>query len=477
MRKIELFFARDTMARLYKVKRTTATPEKAIGRRALQSGGRRINGAARASGAAGRSPCSLSFLNQPRREALAGVAFERVSKVYDDGTTAVHELELAIEDGEFMVLVGPSGCGKTTALRMVAGLEDISSGVLRIGDRVVNFVPSRDRDIAMVFQSYALYPHLSVYENIAFGLKVKKVPKDEISRRVADAARVLGLEPFLKRKPRALSGGQRQRVAMGRAIVRQPAAFLMDEPLSNLDAKLRVQMRAEIARLQNDLGVTTLYVTHDQVEAMTMGDRVAVMRKGELQQVGSPQELYDTPLNLFVGGFIGSPAMNMLSVKIAEQNGGLVAEGGNQRLVLSDEKVAAHPALRDYVGRTVVLGIRPEDLEDAQLAKDTPSEQRLKGKVLLTEALGSEVMAHFTVAIPPAETAESRELAEDIGVESLPQDDNPAEAEVVGRFGARTRIKTGDDVEVAVDTRGLHFFDPQTGLGIYNGTNNKGVKA
>jgi multiple sugar transport system ATP-binding protein len=408
---------------------------------------------------------------------LAGVAFERVSKVYDDGTTAVHELELEIEDGEFMVLVGPSGCGKTTALRMVAGLEDISSGVLRIGDRVVNFVPSRDRDIAMVFQSYALYPHLSVYENIAFGLKVKKVPKDEIERRVADAARVLGLEPFLKRKPRALSGGQRQRVAMGRAIVRQPAAFLMDEPLSNLDAKLRVQMRAEIARLQNDLGVTTLYVTHDQVEAMTMGDRVAVMRKGELQQVGSPQELYDTPLNLFVGGFIGSPAMNMLAVNIAEQNGGLVAEGGDQRLVLSDEKVAGHPALKDYVGRTVVLGIRPEDLEDAALAKDTPSEQRLKGKVLLTEALGSEVMAHFTVDIPPAETAESRELAEDVGVESLPQDDDPGTAEVVGRFGARTRIKAGDDVEVAVDTRGLHFFDPQTGLGIYNGTNNKGVKA
>jgi multiple sugar transport system ATP-binding protein len=408
---------------------------------------------------------------------LAGVAFDRVSKVYPDGTAAVHELELEITDGEFMVLVGPSGCGKTTALRMVAGLEDISSGVLRIGERVVNFVPSRDRDIAMVFQSYALYPHLSVYENIAFGLKVKKVPKDEIERRVADAARVLGLEPFLKRKPRALSGGQRQRVAMGRAIVRQPQAFLMDEPLSNLDAKLRVQMRAEIARLQNDLGVTTLYVTHDQVEAMTMGDRVAVMRKGELQQVGSPQELYDTPLNLFVGGFIGSPAMNMLEVKIAEQNGGLVAEGGNQSIALSAETVASHPALKQYVGRDVVLGIRPEDLEDAALAQQTPSEQRLTGKVLLTEALGSEVMAHFTVPIPPAQTEESRELAEDVGVESLPQvESSGAEAEVVGRFGARTRIKPGDEVEVAVDTRGLHFFDPKTGLGIYNGSNKKGVQ-
>ena len=243
---------------------------------------------------------------------MAGVTFDAVTKRYPDGTTAVNHLDLAIGDGEFMVLVGPSGCGKTTALRMVAGLEEISEGVMTIGDRVVNYVPSRDRDIAMVFQSYALYPHLTVYENIAFGLKVKKLPKAEIDRRVQNAAKTLGLEPFLKRKPRALSGGQRQRVAMGRAIVREPAAFLMDEPLSNLDAKLRVQMRAEIAGLQRDLGVTTIYVTHDQTEAMTMGDRVAVIRKGELQQVDHPQTLYDHPVNLFVGGFIGSPAMNML---------------------------------------------------------------------------------------------------------------------------------------------------------------------
>src|SRR6187397_2907470 len=256
---------------------------------------------------------------------MAAVEFERVSKVYAEGTTAVNELQLGIDDGEFMVLVGPSGCGKTTALRMVAGLEDISSGVVRIGDRVVNYVPSRDRDIAMVFQSYALYPHLSVYENIAFGLKVKKVPKDEIERRVQEAAHILDLEPFLKRKPRALSGGQRQRVAMGRAIVREPSAFLMDEPLSNLDAKLRVQMRAEIARLQHDLGVTTIYVTHDQIEAMTMGDRVAVMRKGELQQVAPPQELYDHPDNLFVGGFIGSPAMNLIETTLEGSNGSLTA--------------------------------------------------------------------------------------------------------------------------------------------------------
>src|ERR1051325_1883317 len=298
---------------------------------------------------------------------MAAVAFEHVTKVYADGIKAVNDFQLEIDDGEFVVLVGPSGCGKTTALRMLAGLEEITSGVMRIGDRVVNHVPSRDRDIAMVFQSYALYPHLSVYENIAFGLRVKKVPKEEIDRRVQEAARILDLEPFLKRKPRALSGGQRQRVAMGRAIVRQPAAFLMDEPLSNLDAKLRVQMRAEISRLQHDLGVTTIYVTHDQIEAMTMGDRVAVMRKGELQQVASPQELYDRPVNLFVGGFIGSPAMNVLEARLERSNGSLVALAGEQRVTLSPETLARRPALQGYVGKTLVLGIRPEHLEDAAI--------------------------------------------------------------------------------------------------------------
>ncbi len=266
---------------------------------------------------------------------MAGVTFEGVTKRYPDGTVAVNGLDLAIGDGEFMVLVGPSGCGKTTALRMAAGLEEISAGVMRIGDRVVNHVPSRDRDIAMVFQSYALYPHLSVSDNIAFGLKVKRLPKDEIERRVQNAARVLDLEPFLKRKPRALSGGQRQRVAMGRAIVREPAAFLMDEPLSNLDAKLRVQMRAEIAALQRQLGVTTIYVTHDQVEAMTMGDRVAVIRKGELQQVADPQTLYDNPVNLFVGGFIGSPAMNMVEAKIEQRGDGYAAVVGDQAIAIA----------------------------------------------------------------------------------------------------------------------------------------------
>ena len=303
---------------------------------------------------------------------MARVALERVSKIYPDGTRAVNEMSLDIVDGEFMVLVGPSGCGKTTALRMVAGLEDISEGVLTIGDRVVNHVPSRDRDIAMVFQSYALYPHLSVYENIAFGLRLRKMSKSEIDERVQRAAKLLGLEEYLKRKPRALSGGQRQRVAMGRAIVRQPAAFLMDEPLSNLDAKLRVQTRAEIAKLQADLGVTTIYVTHDQIEAMTMGDRVAVMRKGELQQVDDPQTLYDRPVNLFVGGFIGSPAMNMLDATIEQSNGDLRAKIGKQVVSLGAETLEHRPGLKAYAGKPVIIGIRPEDLEDAALVTGAP---------------------------------------------------------------------------------------------------------
>jgi multiple sugar transport system ATP-binding protein len=398
---------------------------------------------------------------------VAEVTFDRVSKVYADGTRAVNELALEVDDGEFMVLVGPSGCGKTTALRMVAGLEEISEGVLRIGDRVVNYVPSRDRDIAMVFQSYALYPHLSVYENIAFGLKVKGLSKSDIEQRVQRAAKILDLDPYLKRRPKALSGGQRQRVAMGRAIVREPSAFLMDEPLSNLDAKLRVQMRAEIAKVQQDLGTTTIYVTHDQVEAMTMGDRVAVMRKGELQQVAAPQELYDHPVNLFVGGFIGSPAMNLLQSRLVRDGDRLVArlaEGVD--LEVAPELVAQRPALKQFEGREVIVGIRPEHLEDAAVAGEAPAGRRLRGTVALREALGSEIMMHLNVEAQPALTDEIRELAEDVGADA-PAAEHP-QAVLVGRFSARSRAAAGDPVEVAVDTTALHFFDPESGLGVYD---------
>jgi multiple sugar transport system ATP-binding protein len=412
---------------------------------------------------------------------MAGVSFDQVSKVYPDGTRAVDGISLGIEDGEFMVLVGPSGCGKTTALRMVAGLEDISEGQIRIGERVVNHVPPRDRDIAMVFQSYALYPHLSVYENIAFGLRLHKVPKGEVDKRVREAARILDLEPFLKRKPRALSGGQRQRVAMGRAIVRQPQAFLMDEPLSNLDAKLRVHMRAEVSRLQRDLGTTTIYVTHDQVEAMTMGDRVAVMRKGEIQQVETPQELYDRPVNLFVGGFIGSPAMNMLEATIERADGGLAAVAGSQRIALDQETLSARPALERYEGRPVVLGIRPEDLDDASLVSDAPEDKRLKGQVELREALGAEVMVHFSVDAKPALTEDVRELAQDAGTAeaTVQQSEEGGRGTVmVGRFSPRSRVGDGEELDVAVDTRALHFFDAETGLAVYDEADRtKGVPA
>jgi multiple sugar transport system ATP-binding protein len=402
---------------------------------------------------------------------VAAVTFDDVGKVYADGTRAVSGMNLEIRDGEFMVLVGPSGCGKTTALRMVAGLESISEGALRIGERVVNNLPARDRDIAMVFQSYALYPHLTVYDNIAFSLRLRKMSKDELDNRVREAAHVLGLTEFLERKPRALSGGQRQRVAMGRAIVRQPQAYLMDEPLSNLDAKLRVHMRAEIAGLQSELGVTTIYVTHDQVEAMTMGDRVAVMRKGELQQVAPPQELYERPVNLFVGGFIGSPAMNLVEATVERRNGSLAVKLGEHSLGLTPELLAYRPRLESYVGKQVVVGIRPENLEDAGLEPDSPEDQRLRGVVVLREPLGSEIVAHFTIAAPPALTEDVRELARDVGQESAvtaAAADGENETVIVGRFGPRSRIKNGDTIDVAVETGALHFFDLETGLGIYS---------
>jgi multiple sugar transport system ATP-binding protein len=397
---------------------------------------------------------------------VAEVRFEGVGKVYPDGTRAVRKLSLEVPDGEIIVLVGPSGCGKTTALRMVAGLEEITEGTISIGGRVVNYVPARDRDIAMVFQTYALYPHLSVYENIAFGLRLRKLPKNEIDRRVHDASRLLGIEDLLKRKPRQLSGGQRQRVAMGRAIVREPAAFLMDEPLSNLDAKLRVKMRAEIARLQRELKVTTIYVTHDQVEAMTMGDRVATMRKGELQQVDSPQALYDHPNNLFVAGFIGSPAMNMVEAEIVKQNGDLGVDVGGQRIRLDREILKTRPALASYEGRKVVLGFRPEHLEDAAVFSDVPGDRRLRGVCELREVLGSDFIVHFRIDAPPAITEDVRELAHDIG-ETTEEGETTL---VVGRFSTRSAVHEGETVEAAVDVSKLHFFDLETGLSIYDNT-------
>ncbi len=403
---------------------------------------------------------------------MSQVVFDGVGKVYPDGTRAVNDLNLDIADGEFMVLVGPSGCGKTTALRMLAGLEDISEGEIRIGDRAVNYVPSRDRDIAMVFQSYALYPHLSVFDNIAFGLRLRKEDKAEITERVNWAAKILGLEAYLDRKPKALSGGQRQRVAMGRAIVRKPKAFLMDEPLSNLDAKLRVQTRAEIARLQSDLQVTTLYVTHDQVEAMTMGDRVAVMRKGGfLQQVAPPQELYDRPANLFVAGFIGSPAMNVLEAELDAER--VAIKIGEQMLPLPEQVVAGRPALEGHAGRQVVLGIRPEGLEDAALANgDGDGALTLQGEVTLVEALGSELMVHFTIAARPALTDEVRELAKEAGDDRMHEAEAPPEqATLVGRFDPRSKARVGDTVRVTVNPDSLHFFDRETTVAIYDKTN------
>ena len=407
---------------------------------------------------------------------MAGIVMEDVSKVYADGTTAVSDLSLDIKDEEFIVLVGPSGCGKTTALRMVAGLESITRGTIAIGDRVVNTVPPKERDIAMVFQNYALYPHMSVYDNMAFGLKLRKLPKEEIDRRVLQAAEILGLEEYLQRKPKALSGGQRQRVAMGRAIVREPQAFLMDEPLSNLDAKLRVQMRAEVSRLQSELGVTTIYVTHDQTEAMTMGDRVAVIRKGELQQVDAPQFLYDHPANLFVAGFIGSPAMNMVEADLVREDGGLYAVFGSTRLRVADEVVSERSGVRAYEGHRVIVGIRPENMEDASIMPVIPVDRRMKVDIVLREALGSEVLVHFSVDAPPVLTEDTRELVGEqsgpmaqasVIVQDLEKAVETGTSTFVARLDPRTRAAERQPLELAVDTGRLHFFDPQTGLGIY----------
>ena len=378
----------------------------------------------------------------------------------------MHDLDLEIEDGELMVLVGPSGCGKTTALRMLAGLEEISDGEIRIGDRVVNDLTPKDRDIAMVFQSYALYPHMTVEENLAFGLKLRKLPKNEIRERVQRAAHILKIEEFLKRKPRALSGGQRQRVAMGRAIVRQPQAFLMDETLSNLDAKLRVQLRAEIHQLQRNLGVTTIYVTHDQVEAMTMGDRVAVMQLGHLQQVDTPQALYDNPVNEFVAGFIGSPSINLLHAELQKEDGRLFVSFADYKLAVDDQLARNRSALNDYIGRTVMIGIRPEDFEDAALEPDTPADRRITATADLTEPLGSEVLVYFSVAatgiISSAVTADAAEGDADLYFGGGNGDAPEGLTRVVARVSPRTRIAIGNKIELAVDTARLYFFDPET---------------
>jgi multiple sugar transport system ATP-binding protein len=395
---------------------------------------------------------------------VAEIAYDSVSKVYDDGTQAVYDLDLEIEDGELMVLVGPSGCGKTTALRMLAGLEEISGGEIRIGDRVVNDLTPKDRDIAMVFQSYALYPHMTVEQNLAFGLKLRKLPKKEVAERVGRAARVLQIEEFLKRKPRALSGGQRQRVAMGRAIVREPQAFLMDEPLSNLDAKLRVQMRAEIHQLQRRLGVTTIYVTHDQVEAMTMGDRVAVMNTGNLQQVDTPQVLYDNPVNEFVAGFIGSPSINLVEATLEQSDGRLMVNVGEHRLAVDEQAVRNRSGLSAYIGRTVILGIRPENFEDASLDSDAPQDRRMKVTCDLTEPLGSEVLVHFsTGAKRIVSSAATADVGEDADISLGGEDgDGAGQTRLIARVSPKTRIAEGSEIELAVDTSRLYFFDPET---------------
>jgi multiple sugar transport system ATP-binding protein len=390
---------------------------------------------------------------------VATVVLEHLHKRYDNGAEAIQDLSLAIEDGEFLVLVGPSGCGKSTALRMVAGLETITSGTLTIGDRVVNDVHPKDRDIAFVFQNYALYPHMTVRQNIGFALKLRRMPKDEIERRVAEAARLLELTSYLDRKPGQLSGGQRQRVAMGRAIVRRPQVFLMDEPLSNLDAKLRVQMRAEISRLQHDLGVTTIYVTHDQTEAMTMGDRVAVLSDGRLQQIDTPQRLYDLPDNLFVATFIGSPQMNLVLGRVRLDDAGASVEVGDHRLDVPGTRLRESPALRSFDGRDVIVGIRPEILDDAALDAGGGAEGRaLPVRVLLREGLGSEVVVHaqLDAPAPRVETAQGENtlLTESSGVG------------IIARLDPRTRVALDQPAVFSVAVERLHFFDPDSGLAI-----------
>jgi multiple sugar transport system ATP-binding protein len=394
---------------------------------------------------------------------LAEITLDKLTKVYGDGTRAVSELDLEIADGEFVVLVGPSGCGKTSALRMVAGLEPITEGRVLIGGEVVNNLPPKDRDIAMIFQNYALYPHMSAFDNMAFGLKLRGMKKDSRGERVNGAAKTLGLAEVLPKKPRTLSGGQRQRVAMGRAIVREPRAFLMDEPLSNLDAKLRVEMRAEIARLQRELNVTTIYVTHDQVEAMTLGDRVAIMRDGLLQQMAKPQELYDRPRNLFVAEFIGSPAMNLVSVELGRSNGGVVAKFGDNALEVDERVLAKRPGLAAFEGKQLILGVRPEDLEDAAFSGAAPAGRSLSAQVDIREDMGSEVYIHFGVAGKAVRGADVRAAVGEDAAEVAEVKGNVW----VARVDRDTAVQERGNVELVVDTTRLHFFDPESSEAIY----------
>jgi multiple sugar transport system ATP-binding protein len=400
---------------------------------------------------------------------MAEITLRGVTKVFADRTEAVHSLDLDVPDGKLIVLVGPSGCGKTTVLRMIAGLEDLTDGTIAIGNRIMNEVPPGDRDIAMVFQNYALYPHLTVYQNMALSLKIRKLKKEEMHRRVREAAEVLHLQDLLHKRPRELSGGQRQRVAMGRAIVREPQAFLMDEPLSNLDAKLRVQMRAEILRIQQNLKVTTVYVTHDQTEAMTLGDLVVVLRKGELQQVGSPEELYEHPVNLFVGGFIGSPAMNLVEATMKREDGGTFVAFAGHRLRVPPEVLDVRGELAGFDGPTVILGIRPENMEDAALVPGSDPDSRFPVVVALREGMGSDVFLHFPIDAPPVVTEDTRELASDVGdkaVQELQEQASERRAAFIARVAPESRASVGAPCELHVDTRKLYFFDPATGRSI-----------
>ena len=388
---------------------------------------------------------------------MGAIDIKSAGKIYPNGTRALEDVNITINDGEFVVLVGPSGCGKTTLLRMVAGLEDITEGEISIGDKTVNDVAPKDRDIAMVFQNYALYPHMSVFDNMAFSLKLRKLPKDEIEQKVKEAAKTLEISELLDRKPKALSGGQRQRVAMGGAIVRNPQAFLMDEPLSNLDAKLRVQMRAELGQLHTQLQTTTLYVTHDQVEAMTMGDRVAVIRKGELQQIDTPREIYLKPKNIFVAGFIGSPSMNFVYANVGVNKSSIQLNFGNDQIEYKGEKLGE---LRSFENKEIVMGIRPEAFEDGNYANASEFSESIKVSVSLLEQLGSDSYIHFYKDIKPVQTEAIEEILADEGEDITVLGDN---TKFIARINPNSTVVEGKEIELKIDPSKLHFFDPETG--------------